>query len=194
MIAPNVVKEVRRLLAEGKLSQREIARINRISRGTVGAIASGKRPDHENQRPAGDEEGLPGPDGPPRRCPDCGVMVYLPCRACQIRRQKASSSKPPLPRRLTPLDEPLGLDLTGQYRERYEQIRLQRLSAESESDPPEPYDPTEFDDEECELDPAAVWDAFELDDEEPAIIEAWRAELDDLGSLDYDELLLPDST
>ena len=40
MIAPKVVDEIRRLLAQRKLSQRKIAKRLRISRGTVGAIAA----------------------------------------------------------------------------------------------------------------------------------------------------------
>ena len=50
MIAPQIVAEVRRLLAERKHSQRKIARLTGICRGTVGAIASGRRPDYEPDR------------------------------------------------------------------------------------------------------------------------------------------------
>ena len=47
MIAPGIVAEIRRLLAEEKLSQRKIGRLVGVSRGTVAAIASGTRPDYE---------------------------------------------------------------------------------------------------------------------------------------------------
>jgi hypothetical protein len=82
MIAPEMVLEVRRLLATGTLSQRKIARLTNISRATISAIASGKRPDYE-PRPRDDEPDRP--IGPPIRCPSCGGRVYLPCRLCRIR-------------------------------------------------------------------------------------------------------------
>ena len=47
MIAPSIANQIKRLLAEGKYSQRKIARMTGVSRGTVGAIAGGKRPDYE---------------------------------------------------------------------------------------------------------------------------------------------------
>lgn len=46
MIAPTRVAEVRRLLTEGMLSQRKIARLTSVRRGAVGAIASGRRSEH----------------------------------------------------------------------------------------------------------------------------------------------------
>lgn len=136
MIAPEAVEEVRRLLAEGKLSQRAIARITRVSRGTVGAIATGKRPDRQNSPRARTTEELSPPAGPLQRCPGCGGMVYMPCRACQIRTWAAHASMsvgPPWPGEP---DEPLQLDLNRQHRARYEEVRLQRsFSAESASAP-----------------------------------------------------------
>ncbi len=86
MLDPSVVEEVRRLLAEGKLSQRKIAKHIGISRATVGAIASGKRPDYKPRPPSDDD--LFRPTGPPRRCPGCGGMVHLPCRLCHVRELK----------------------------------------------------------------------------------------------------------
>ena len=43
MIEPQLVERVEQLLAEDKLSHRKIARITGVSRGTIGAIASGRR-------------------------------------------------------------------------------------------------------------------------------------------------------
>jgi len=87
MIAPGIVDEVVRLLDEGRLSQREIARVSGISRGTVGSIAQGKRP---RVRTSDDTFLDPTrPLGPPRRCPGCGGLVYLPCLLCRIRESKA---------------------------------------------------------------------------------------------------------
>ena len=46
MIASDIVKEIRQMLAEGSLSQRAIAERMGVSRGTVCAIAHGKRRDY----------------------------------------------------------------------------------------------------------------------------------------------------
>lgn len=82
MLAPGMVAEIRRLLAEGRLSQRKIARVTGISRATVGAIANGRRPDYP---PRATPELFERPEGPPQRCATCGGMVYLPCRLCRVR-------------------------------------------------------------------------------------------------------------
>jgi hypothetical protein len=84
MVTPAKVAEVRQLLAQGNISQRQIARQLRISRGTVGAIASGKRPDYSVKLPE-----LPQCLLPPVRCPGCGGYVHPPCRACRIRNIRA---------------------------------------------------------------------------------------------------------
>ena len=82
MIAPEIVLDIRRHLAEAKLSQRQIARLTGISRATIGAIASGRRPDYA-PRVRDDEPERP--QGPAVRCPGCGGRVYLPCRLCRVR-------------------------------------------------------------------------------------------------------------
>lgn len=87
MIAPGIVEEIKRLLAEGKLSQRKIAKVTGISRATIGAIASGKRPDYQPR--SRDEDDYFRPTGPAVRCPGCGGKVYLPCRLCRVRAIKA---------------------------------------------------------------------------------------------------------
>ena len=87
MIASSVVAEVRRLLAKGHLSQREIARWTGVSRGTVNAIARGKRRDDDTRRHRQDEGFIP-PSGPARRCPGCGGLVQMPCLVCQVRALK----------------------------------------------------------------------------------------------------------
>ena len=126
MLASSMVKEIRRLLAEGNFSQRKIARLTGVSRGTIGAIASGKRPDYE-LRPRTDDE-FERPAGPPRRCPTCGGMVYMPCRLCTLRRQLATKKKN---RRMDPRPEGLlGLELRDEHRRRYEKVRAWRMQAE----------------------------------------------------------------
>lgn len=87
MIAPAVVERIKQLLAEGRLSQRKIANLTGVSRATIGAIASGRRPDYP--RPGGDDFGFCQPDAPIGRCPGCGGMVSLPCLLCHVRGQKA---------------------------------------------------------------------------------------------------------
>ncbi len=79
-----MVDQVRQLLAEGKISQRKIARQLSISRGTVGAIASGKREDHVGKPPEESYRLLPAV-----RCPGCGGNVHPPCRLCRVRAFRA---------------------------------------------------------------------------------------------------------
>ena len=123
MIAPSVVTQIEQLLAEGNLSQRKISKMTGVSRGTIGAIANGKRPDLSKPRKPWDEQ-YEEPAGPPQRCPSCGATVYLPCRLCRVRRLVAAGRIPPQPNRP---DEPLQLKLTDDHRARYEQVRARRI-------------------------------------------------------------------
>ena len=126
MLAPSIVAQIHRLLAEDKLSQRKIAKLTGISRGTVGAIARGRRPDYK-PRPKTDDE-FDRPSGPPQRCGTCGGMVYMPCRLCGLRKQLASTAKgrwrDPRP------DVPPGLELRPQHQKQYEEVRAARAEAE----------------------------------------------------------------
>jgi hypothetical protein len=87
MLSPQTVTEVRRLLPS--VSQRRIAIMLGISRVTVGAIASGKRPDYPMAADADIDYSRP-----QLRCPGCGAKVYMPCRWCRlmaiIAREKAA--------------------------------------------------------------------------------------------------------
>jgi hypothetical protein len=83
MVSADVISEVRRLLAGGALSQRAISRQLGIPRGTVGAVAAGRRPDLLPRR--GDELDEFAPRGPYVRCPTCGGKVQMPCVACRAR-------------------------------------------------------------------------------------------------------------
>jgi hypothetical protein len=77
--------EIRRLLREGQLSQRKIAGQLKVSRGTVHAIACGKRTViNAPERRATDDWTVV--SGPPTRCPTCGGLVQMPCLACRVRR------------------------------------------------------------------------------------------------------------
>ena len=87
MIAASVVDEIRRLLGEGGLSQRRIAALMRVSRGTVGAIACGKRANPVRRGPAREGEDL-AVLGLVARCPTCGGLVRMPCLACRVRARR----------------------------------------------------------------------------------------------------------
>ncbi len=131
MLATSQVNEIRRLLETGNYSQRKIARMTGVSRGSIGAIAGGRRPDYENRLKEDDETGQP--QGPPGRCETCGALVYPPCRLCTLRRQLALKRQiPPLPGPLVESQppEPLGLELRDEHRKRYEQVRRGRMKAE----------------------------------------------------------------
>jgi hypothetical protein len=91
MLAQALVDEIRRLLDEKRLSQRQIARSTGVSRGTIGRIASGTRLDRQPQDT--DDRSLI-PTGPPQRCAGCGGLVYMPCLLCTIRARAAQSRKP----------------------------------------------------------------------------------------------------
>lgn len=93
MISVEVFQQIRRLLAEGRLSQRRIALQVGVSRGTVNAIALGKRPDY--RRPDRRADQIVAPSGPPRRCPSCGGMVQMPCLACRVTAIKQTGRRSP---------------------------------------------------------------------------------------------------
>ena len=96
MLSAERIAEVRRLLhAVPEISHRKIARIAGVSRGTVGAVASGQRPEYES-RPKVEEDR---PQGPPARCHGCGGLVYMPCRLCLVRAVQAKERERRIARR-----------------------------------------------------------------------------------------------
>ncbi len=125
MIGPAVIEEIQRLLAEGNLSRRKIAKVMRVSRGTVAAVASGRRLPRDLPPPPKRQFKLP--RGPVRRCPECGGMVMLPCLACRIRKLNSR-----LPDRYPAAtrDEPLRMELADKARARYEEIRQRKILAD----------------------------------------------------------------
>ncbi|MCA9229789.1 MAG: hypothetical protein KDA57_04000 [Planctomycetales bacterium] len=84
MLPLALVEEIRRLLDEGQLSHRKIAAKLNVSRGTVGAIASGRRGIY-GREPDLSSNVLPCQDLTPERCSSCGAMVYKPCVLCNAR-------------------------------------------------------------------------------------------------------------
>ncbi len=121
MLAPTVVEEIRRLLADDQLSHRKISERTGVCRGTIGGIASGKRPDYQQLRRARQEDQLE-PAGPLERCPGCGAMVYHPCRFCRARSLAARRRRAAAGRRSEPGNEILELRLKDEHRLRYEAI------------------------------------------------------------------------
>jgi hypothetical protein len=87
MLDPMKSAHIERLLQQGDLSQRQIARLAGVGRSSVAATAQGQRGD------AGE------PESRPSRCPGCGGLVLLPCRLCFVRswlqrsRQRAVGSR-----------------------------------------------------------------------------------------------------
>lgn len=125
MIAPAVIAKVRNLLAKGTLSQRQIAGMTGVSRGTVNAIVNGKRRDPQPPRESLGIE-IERPSGPPQRCPGCGGLVYMPCMLCHVRKVVAEGRVAKSPNRP---ERPLRLELADGARERYEQLHKDRTAA-----------------------------------------------------------------
>ena len=116
MLRAETVAQIKRLLAAEKLSQRGIARRLRVSRGTVGAIALGRRPDYDAQRREAEAEEVR-PARPKKRCPDCGaLLVIVPCVACRAMRKRKA-------RRLAPAGpDELALELKPEHHARYLEV------------------------------------------------------------------------
>ena len=89
-----LVAEVKRLLSQPGMSHGKVATMTGVSRASVGAIASGRRPDYP-ARCNPDEEEDCFPQGPAERCRTCGGMVYMPCRLCRVRSIKFGERSPP---------------------------------------------------------------------------------------------------
>ena len=85
MIAVATVEQIQDMLRSGNLSQRKIAKCLGVSRGTVNAIAQGKRPDYRARTRRKRARRIIPPTGPFVRCTICGARAQMPCLACQIR-------------------------------------------------------------------------------------------------------------
>ena len=87
--------EVQRLLARGKFTLRQIARLTGVSRGTVTSIANGTRKiksqKYQELIPLLPEDEFASGvySDPPKRCGGCGYIVYKPCRICEARQEAA---------------------------------------------------------------------------------------------------------
>jgi hypothetical protein len=86
MLPLATIKEIHLLLEQGELSQRQIAEMLRVSRGTVSAVASGRRSLYGTAADA-KEVGLAF-EGTAVRCPGCGAHVFMPCLLCRARKMR----------------------------------------------------------------------------------------------------------
>lgn len=84
MLCLSLVEEIDRLLQDGTLSQRQIAHRLGVGRGTVSAIANGKR-GLFGKDPMLETTHSTAPVTPAERCPYCGFTVYMPCLVCRTR-------------------------------------------------------------------------------------------------------------
>ena len=126
VLAETTVEQVRVLLREG-LSQREAARQARVSRNRVQLIAHGRRPDYA-ALPARKEDEPLERCGPIERCRKCGMLVEMPCLVCQARVLREAALRRG---NLATSDEilPLGVDLRGGARRRYQRIYVRKTEA-----------------------------------------------------------------
>ena len=128
------VRAVERLLRAGKLSRRGIAAKLGVSRGTVARIAARMQESPQDVLQAAETCGEPPPVA---RCPNCGALVEMPCRACMVLRLRAEGRLPPTS------DEPVGplrLELRSPHYERYVAVRAAAMARGEPTDDPPPGD------------------------------------------------------
>jgi hypothetical protein len=91
MLSAALVSEICRLIEEGQLSRRAIARQLGVSRGTVCGIANRRRGSHGKEL---ENEPVECPtSGLPARCRGCGGMVVEPCLLCRARAYRERSEE-----------------------------------------------------------------------------------------------------
>jgi transcriptional regulator with XRE-family HTH domain len=116
-----------------EVTGREIARRTGVSRVVVDAIASGRRSPTASLREKLRREAKPAVEETARAvCPICGVWVSIPCVVCAARAREAQHSPADrLAEAVRLLEEPIviGLDLRGDARQRYQEIRARKIAA-----------------------------------------------------------------
>jgi len=83
MINNDIIKKITLLVKQGTLSQRQIAKRLGVSRGTVQAVVHGRRTERIPFTMKAAASWVV-PSGQPKRCPECGSWVKMPCLACQL--------------------------------------------------------------------------------------------------------------
>jgi transcriptional regulator with XRE-family HTH domain len=126
MIAAKTIAEIHRLLDLKTYSQRQIARLLGVSRGTVGSVALGRRRG-DSPRDTGKED-LAESSGPPARCPGCGGLVYMPCLLCKLRKERPRARVQNRPTNFAAIPD---LDLRPEHQQRYQEVRARRREAAS---------------------------------------------------------------
>ena len=112
VIAIEKERQALRLLAAGRLSQRRIAQVVGIARGTVATL---KRIGHERPRGQTNMLLVPRPPGPIEQCPGCGRLIEMPCLACQAeghREMRPARKSPAAPAQEADLRPDLDEDLS----------------------------------------------------------------------------------
>lgn len=79
MISDDTVRVIQVFLREGHLTQNAIAKLTGVSKGTVQAIAQGRRKYLQRGQEVLTNEAA---TGLIVRCPDCGGMTQMPCMVC----------------------------------------------------------------------------------------------------------------
>ncbi len=120
MVDPQKILEVIRLLKGGRFSQRKIALITGVSRGTVSSIAKGKI------RREFTETVKIRPKGPWGRCPECGGKTQMPCTYCHLKKAIGVRSKDALWNFSEQKTGLLDIDLKGWKLKRYLNVRKWR--------------------------------------------------------------------
>ena len=83
MIKNDIIRKILYLVKQEKMSQRQIAKRLGVSRGTVQAVAHGRRSEHISSAMKAVATWIV-PSGKPKRCHKCGSWVKIPCLACQL--------------------------------------------------------------------------------------------------------------
>jgi len=88
-ISEALEQQIRNLLNNSSLSQRQIAKRLGLAKSTIGKIAKRKiirrKPQSLNTSRPGHKRFYDEPSGPPERCPGCGGLVFMPCQLCRAR-------------------------------------------------------------------------------------------------------------
>ena len=83
MLTAGTIRWIKRLAGEG-LSRRAISQATGVARNTIADILGADRVAEEIRDTLYDVDDPIFTD-PPRRCPSCGAVVFMPCLACGLR-------------------------------------------------------------------------------------------------------------